>query len=157
MIRPPPRSTLFPYPTLFRSLGDPMAQLMASQQGGQQQPQQPQPAGPPVPGAPVPPGAPSPPQAPGAPAPPGFGRDRKSTRLNSSHLEISYAVFCLKKNTYIVATIFIVSVRILTTTYSGVFLQRRLRKAIRLGSWSVVAIVMVYTLVFSGVLGEHNH
>ena len=57
---------------------------------------------------------------------------------------------------YIVASIFIVSVRILRTTYSGVFLQRRLRKAIRLGSWSVVAIVMVYTLVFSGVLGEYN-
>src|SRR5438874_5297676 len=28
-----------------------------------------------------------------------FGRDRKSTRLNSSHVEISYAVFCLKKKT----------------------------------------------------------
>src|SRR5690349_21985877 len=28
---------------------------------------------------------------------PGVGRDRKSTRLNSSHVEISYAVFCLKK------------------------------------------------------------
>src|SRR5690625_6631564 len=29
----------------------------------------------------------------------GLGRDRKSTRLNSSHVAISYAVFCLKKNT----------------------------------------------------------
>src|SRR5690606_41226485 len=29
----------------------------------------------------------------------GFGRDRKSTRLNSSHVKISYAVFCLKKKT----------------------------------------------------------
>src|SRR5881296_1410059 len=57
---------------------------------------------------------------------------------------------------YIVASIFVVSLRILRTTYSGIFLQRRLRKAIRLGSWSVVAIVMVYTLVFSGVLGEYN-
>jgi len=57
---------------------------------------------------------------------------------------------------YIVASIFIVSVRILRTTYSGIFLQRRLRKAIRFGSWSVIAIVMIYTLVFSGVLGEYN-
>src|SRR5258707_11723323 len=31
--------------------------------------------------------------------PPGAGRDRKSTRLNSSHANISYAVFCLKKKT----------------------------------------------------------
>src|SRR6266496_5482040 len=68
MIRRPPRSTLFPYTTLFRS-------------------------------------------RPGAPrsacrtrfpclvrAP---GRDRKSTRLNSSHVEISYAVFCLKKKKFV--------------------------------------------------------
>src|SRR6202042_3333082 len=66
MIRRPPRSTLFPYTTLFRSSRD---------------------------------------------APPGLGggdlagmlaavpvvQDRKSTRLNSSHMSISYAVFCLKK------------------------------------------------------------
>src|SRR6266508_5408965 len=74
MIRRPPRSTLFPYTTLFRS----------------------------------------PPRAGRSPdprntAPPGplgvprrgrrgeRGRDRKSTRLNSSHVAISYAVFCLKK------------------------------------------------------------
>src|SRR5438309_2803496 len=69
MIRRPPRSTLFPYTTLFRSLG---------QQGANGQPV-------------------------------AFGRrdvaqdasgakaDRKSTRLNSSHSSISYAVFCLKK------------------------------------------------------------
>src|SRR3989442_6988048 len=66
MIRRPPRSTLFPYTTLFRSLivdhGVVLvdhrhdAQLQQRQQG-----------------------------------------DRKSTRLNSSHVRISYAVFCLKK------------------------------------------------------------
>src|SRR5258705_2712438 len=64
MIRRPPRSTLFPYTTLFRSPGTPKERtdhrcLL------------------------------------------GFGNgrseDRKSTRLNSSHLGISYAVFCLKK------------------------------------------------------------
>src|ERR1039458_10671179 len=64
MIRRPPRSTLFPYTTLFRShygaifspnSGDPAWQDLTS--------------------------------------------DRKSTRLNSSHLGISYAVFCLKKKT----------------------------------------------------------
>src|SRR2546428_12199085 len=65
MIRRPPRSTLFPYTTLFRS-SDPdrrRACLQRQQLGqwGQSQ------------------------------------RDRKSTRLNSSHDQISYAVFCLKK------------------------------------------------------------
>src|SRR6266496_5419956 len=67
MIRRPPRSTLFPYTTLFRSHRG---------AGGR-------------PGAgrnPVPALARRAPQ-----------RDRKSTRLNSSHVEISYAVFCLKK------------------------------------------------------------
>src|SRR2546428_6396116 len=70
MIRRPPRSTLFPYTTLFRSRSTPLAR--------------------------------------GGPEPhlrlvprPGRGRhqwpDRKSTRLNSSHDQISYAVFCLKK------------------------------------------------------------
>src|SRR5256885_7939334 len=65
MIRRPPRSTLFPYTTLFRSVrpralpkDSPTVRATASE----------------------------PPPA-----------DRKSTRLNSSHLVISYAVFCLKK------------------------------------------------------------
>src|SRR5256885_8156925 len=75
MIRRPPRSTLFPYTTLFRSLRNNfepalerveketrVSYLLAY----------------------VPNGSPD-------------GRDRKSTRLNSSHLVISYAVFCLKK------------------------------------------------------------
>src|ERR1039458_10492094 len=64
MIRRPPRSTLFPYTTLFRS-------RLASR------PLDPQPSA--------------------SPLPPAARRDRKSTRLNSSHLGISYAVFCLKK------------------------------------------------------------
>src|SRR2546426_6822168 len=74
MIRRPPRSTLFPYTTLFRSLDvDPHAEraIGTSRQfdgGGRA----------------------------GASAQP-VRRDRKSTRLNSSHLVISYAVFCLKK------------------------------------------------------------
>src|SRR5258707_9417887 len=81
MIRRPPRSTLFPYTTLFRSptadgggvrflpgdygelLGVHLEHGQIHVQGGRQ----------------------------GAP------RDRKSTRLNSSHANISYAVFCLKK------------------------------------------------------------
>src|SRR5580658_11108432 len=70
MIRRPPRSTLFPYTTLFRSR-------------------------PPA----SPPASCRPPARPATrlarPTPP--SRDRKSTRLNSSHLVISYAVFCLKK------------------------------------------------------------
>src|SRR2546427_8188190 len=82
MIRRPPRSTLFPYTTLFRSdvdgagiLADPgqyrgvQASIIGvARLDGQQ------------------------PFDLGKPA-----RDRKSTRLNSSHSQISYAVFCLKK------------------------------------------------------------
>src|SRR2546426_2648020 len=85
MIRRPPRSTLFPYTTLFRSLSvrgrrrrrirqpDPARHPRAPEcdrdQGGHARL-----------GGDVP-----------------TNRDRKSTRLNSSHLVISYAVFCLKK------------------------------------------------------------
>src|SRR2546430_10958501 len=80
MIRRPPRSTLFPYTTLFRSLP------------GSCGPVRPAPSGPR--GAhhgtvrPVGERRRSAGSAPG---------DRKSTRLNSSHSQISYAVFCLKK------------------------------------------------------------
>src|SRR2546427_7229420 len=70
MIRRPPRSTLFPYTTLFRS---PCCCLRP----------------PPCPAARWP--------ASRRPPRPAQPRDRKSTRLNSSHSQISYAVFCLKK------------------------------------------------------------
>src|SRR5436305_12129465 len=76
MIRPPPRSTLFPYTTLFRS----RSRRSAGRRGrgllehdvrvGPADPER---------------------------AHPGGTKDRKSTRLNSSHVRISYAVFCLKK------------------------------------------------------------
>src|SRR6476620_130587 len=68
MIRRPPRSTLFPYTTLFRSR---RARLVARRPRARRAGRRPraQPA----------------------------RRDRKSTRLNSSHANISYAVFCLKK------------------------------------------------------------
>src|SRR5205807_7766791 len=69
MIRRPPRSTLFPYTTLFRS-------LFGTQVDGPR----------PRPGGAWPLHRVSEPHG-----------DRKSTRLNSSHLVISYAVFCLKK------------------------------------------------------------
>src|SRR5438128_8810452 len=81
MIRRPPRSTLFPYTTLFRSRGGGFQPLRCQRQRGewtvrdrhlrhrQRLPQQ---------------------HA-------AVGADRKSTRLNSSHGSISYAVFCLKK------------------------------------------------------------
>src|SRR5690349_22505042 len=83
MIRRPPRSTLFPYTTLFRSLPH-EAEANQQQPAGQAQR-----------------------DATGQPEA-FFVRalvwrhlsilpDRKSTRLNSSHVEISYAVFCLKK------------------------------------------------------------
>src|SRR2546421_3352656 len=89
MIRRPPRSTLFPYTTLFRST------LVATQ-------------------CPLDMSLPETPESRGTPfrhfpKPPSLARsglvlhmciqrpDRKSTRLNSSHDQISYAVFCLKK------------------------------------------------------------
>src|ERR1039458_10058295 len=62
MIRRPPRSTLFPYTTLFRSIGRPQRPQLRPRSRGLV-----------------------------------WWSDRKSTRLNSSHLGISYAVFCLKK------------------------------------------------------------
>src|SRR5690349_23446915 len=67
MIRRPPRSTLFPYTTLFRSVGRRgrrVTERRAKETGARVDVQM---------------------------------TDRKSTRLNSSHVEISYAVFCLKK------------------------------------------------------------
>src|SRR2546430_6361343 len=71
MIRRPPRSTLFPYTTLFRSCGS-------------------WPCG-------WPRDAACPGESPGGCAARPAAKDRKSTRLNSSHSQISYAVFCLKK------------------------------------------------------------
>src|SRR5256885_10576654 len=78
MIRRPPRSTLFPYTTLFRSLAQSYQSIeadgvfaeMAANSLGQPQPDL---------------------------SVQLYNPDRKSTRLNSSHLVISYAVFCLKK------------------------------------------------------------
>src|SRR5215208_11095 len=63
MIRRPPRSTLFPYTTLFRSRPGPRSAPAWSAEAVRR----------------------------------AKARDRKSTRLNSSHVAISYAVFCLKK------------------------------------------------------------
>src|SRR2546430_12042632 len=79
MIRRPPRSTLFPYTTLFRSV------LLTTE---------------PLGGEPDKLGFVERQELHGRP--PNAGehcRDRKSTRLNSSHSQISYAVFCLKKKT----------------------------------------------------------
>src|SRR2546426_3249426 len=92
MIRRPPRSTLFPYTTLFRST--PAAG-----------PAWPSPL--PARGAPPRGAALHGRDTGGGQRPPSAGEglapvqgDRKSTRLNSSHLVISYAVFCLKKKKY---------------------------------------------------------
>src|SRR5690625_7584045 len=69
MTRPPPRSTLFPYTTLFRSAHQLRSRLyVADTQRAAAVPRAHHPVA-----------------------------DRKSTRLNSSHVAISYAVFCLKK------------------------------------------------------------
>src|SRR5256885_10222760 len=102
MIRRPPRSTLFPYTTLFRSLGKTVMVLALLDQRRDAQPADDR-----RPSLVV------------APRSVVFnwmreaerftprlrvidytGSDRKSTRLNSSHLVISYAVFCLKKKKY---------------------------------------------------------
>src|SRR5260221_3613490 len=84
MIRRPPRSTLFPYTTLFRSVvveivrGDPWPQQPLDRLGRKELRHQVQPTI-------------------IEPEPIQDHRDRKSTRLNSSHTVISYAVFCLQK------------------------------------------------------------
>src|SRR3712207_7385006 len=89
MIRRPPRSTLFPYTTLFRSLPGHYRPGHATAEGGAQRP--------------VPPAGRSERQPAEERSRVGDARrhgtvlDRKSTRLNSSHANISYAVFCLKK------------------------------------------------------------
>src|SRR4051794_41224048 len=75
MIRRPPRSTLFPYTTLFRSFaaaGEENAQGAETEEGKEW-------------------------VFHGLPLSASIRSDRKSTRLNSSHPSISYAVFCLKK------------------------------------------------------------
>src|SRR5438034_6677065 len=81
MIRRPPRSTLFPYTTLFRSQG--RTRRSASRASADRK------CIPPIPCAP----------ARRSPVRRRSQEDRKSTRLNSSHTVISYAVFCLEKKT----------------------------------------------------------
>src|SRR5690606_41131897 len=89
VIRPPPRSTLFPYTTLFRSATRPRsAQPAGSRKGRSPRPRRP--AGNRARHSDRPAIHATDPQ-------PRTRRDRKSTRLNSSHVKISYAVFCLKK------------------------------------------------------------
>src|SRR2546430_12844221 len=83
MIRRPPRSTLFPYTTLFRSRDDSALQRQRKGVRGRVTARR-RPA--------FPEACRCAPAACGQPA-----GDRKSTRLNSSHSQISYAVFCLKK------------------------------------------------------------
>src|SRR3712207_7767801 len=85
MIRRPPRSTLFPYTTLFRSPGGPADQRVAHGEVRHQRDDEGE--------GDVQGGEPR--DALDALAE--RAEDRKSTRLNSSHANISYAVFCLKK------------------------------------------------------------
>src|SRR5687768_17843499 len=85
MLRPPPSSTLFPYTTLFRSSLDPRQLHQIQQQVTKPTRTTELSAVPPLRGGDR-----------GSPPQPAV-RDRKSTRLNSSHGYISYAVFCLKK------------------------------------------------------------
>src|SRR3712207_8520041 len=97
MIRRPPRSTLFPYTTLFRS----DALLPPARGAGPLRPAH-RPAEPqPLPGVAE--------RGDGGTELEGRGHphgDRKSTRLNSSHANISYAVFCLKKKNKIDSHVF---------------------------------------------------
>src|SRR2546430_13337622 len=89
MIRRPPRSTPFPYTTLFRSrqptgrpaLGPGGDAGLGAPRGGHERPA-------------------AQPREPLLERAEARTRDRKSTRLNSSHSQISYAVFCLKKKNY---------------------------------------------------------
>src|SRR5256885_3962402 len=96
MIRRPPRSTLFPYTTLFRSFGSKgrvghfqrdAAHVLVDEEivAGELQIVQ---------------------------------RDRKSTRLNSSHLVISYAVFCLKKKNISISNLYVLYCADIRASYS---------------------------------------
>src|SRR3712207_8082214 len=94
MIRRPPRSTLFPYTTLFRSAGrrpGGVARHVAGSRRADPQAAAELPADDPADDGHLHPA----PQYPWLL--PLLSGDRKSTRLNSSHANISYAVFCLKK------------------------------------------------------------
>src|SRR5438270_2075318 len=97
MIRRPPRSTLFPYTTLFRSrrhrADDPPERHVGGRVAADRR------DGP---------------------------RDRKSTRLNSSHSQISYAVFCLKKKR--VATVRIGLTGLDSIVVDGVLIMLALRR-----------------------------
>src|SRR6266571_5004136 len=109
MIRRPPRSTLFPYTTLFRSGGGPHRPRSG-------------------------PGSDS-----GGPA----ASDRKSTRLNSSHMSISYAVFCLKKkNKYI-------TIRLTVRKFHGAFMvvEGRHRLLLRHDESSLALVVFLFFLM----------
>src|SRR3712207_8929815 len=101
MIRRPPRSTLFPYTTLFRSLGRVAAcrgrSVAASGRFRRR-------AG----------------RTERAAAALGRDGDRKSTRLNSSHANISYAVFCLKKKKNIILAVYYCYSYFSTTSRSAV-------------------------------------
>src|SRR5437870_6671297 len=91
MILRPPRSTLFPYTTLFRShSGEDSARATRTSARPVR--------------APAPAAACCPPRRQRYTR---GGRDRKSTRLNSSHVAISYAVFCLKKKIHQLKIIFL--------------------------------------------------
>src|SRR5947209_16189010 len=98
MVPPPPRSTLFPYTTLFRSSAIDSHGL--------------RPTARPVP----------------EPPRPASSEDRKSTRLNSSHANISYAVFCLKKKKSAVSKNTEHQVDVFITNYTRArdFTERRL-------------------------------
>src|SRR2546430_13697548 len=92
MIRRPPRSPLFPYTTLFRSLhagsgGQPVHVRRRAEDEDEGRQEEPEGRG----------RRSQPGDAAGVPGE--IAEDRKSTRLNSSHSQISYAVFCLKKKT----------------------------------------------------------
>src|SRR3712207_7961748 len=94
MIRRPPRSTLFPYTTLFRSREEPVPGPLAPRPRGEGQGEGQLPAEEAQPG---PPRIGAPPRPRSVAARSARLADRKSTRLNSSHANTSYAVFCLKK------------------------------------------------------------
>src|SRR3712207_7715335 len=92
MIRRPPRSTLFPYTTLFRSVHARLVGDLGRRDPGRARGQRLYPRRSSVQSVQALPARPED-VAPAAL----HGLDRKSTRLNSSHANISYAVFCLKK------------------------------------------------------------
>src|SRR5256886_11286093 len=138
MIRPPPRSTLFPYTTLFRSVsrdGLNRKDVRAVLKEAQPQPRIIETMNRPIEKV-----------APWWEYRDRFltrERDRKSTRLNSSHSQISYAVFCLKKKKRLLMTYVVVTVELRDVRFGTRFRLLHFLCRLRFGDVGLAVILLL--------------